>query len=316
MEQPAILLEGISHWYQENLPVLQEVSFSVQKGSFVSLLGPNGSGKTTIFRILSTLLKPSLGSASVNGYSTTKQAHLARRSLGVIFQSPALDGRLSVKENLKTHGMLHGLSDTDIKARIDEIGEGFEVVHRLSSRADTLSGGLLRQADLLRGLLHQPKILMLDEPTSGLDPAIRRTFWALLESIQKTENLTILLTTHLLNEADASDEVIILNRGTVVANGHPSELKNAMGEKSLWIDTNQPDILAGKIYETFHIKGEIAGKSLRLSGPLVFENINSIYEKAGSLIDSMTIRKPDLDDVFLKHTGTRLGSTDAPLNDQ
>ena len=306
MAQPAIQLKGVSHQYQPDQPVLQDVSFAIAEGQFVSLLGPNGSGKTTIFRILSTLLLPLHGEAFIHDFSIREAAREVRRRLGVVFQSPALDGRLTVQENLITHGMLYGMNKSEIMARIAHIGAGFDVMERLASRTDTLSGGLLRQADLIRGLLHQPSILMLDEPTSGLDPGVRKNFWSLLRQIRKSEPLTVLLTTHLLDEADTSDEVLILNKGTLVAQGSPDTLKDALGDQSVWISSHASESLFQILIERFQLRPERVGGLLRIEDATALKQINAIYQDAGSMIESITIRKPDLDDVFLLHTGSRL----------
>ena len=300
--QYSVQVHKITHRYNQK-PVLQEVSFVVPHGILFGLLGPNGSGKTTLFRILSTLLHPSKGYACIEGLHTVKQAEEVRKQLGVIFQQPALDGDLTVLENLRFHGALYGLHGTPLHQRLQEVLQQFQLTERAHDRVSTLSGGLQRRVDLARGLLHRPKVLLLDEPTTGLDPLARRTFWDLLMRLRKTEGITMLVATHLMEEAESCDQLVILHQGKVVASGTPETLKAQLGGETLWIETPYPETLAQKLQTMFNVPVRIIGSRVQISHPEAHRLLSTIYEHFEDLISSAMIRKPTLEDVFMVLTG-------------
>ncbi len=314
MSERAVQIEKLTHRYGETV-ALQDVSFEVAPGALFGLLGPNGGGKTTLFRALSTLLRPSEGTARVFGFDASAQQAEVRRRLGVIFQQPALDDELTVRENLGFHGALYGLKGRTLKERINAVLDGFGLAARASDRVKTLSGGLQRRADLARGLLHAPALLLLDEPTTGLDPVARRAFWQSLTRLRREEGTTMLVATHLLEEAEACDVVGILDRGRLVALGTPEALKTALGGETLWLETPDPEGLRDRIQAQFGVEARVRGARLQISHPEAPALLASLYEAFGCQIESATVRKPSLEDVFLVHAGYRLDEGAAVLTE-
>ena len=285
---------------------LEDVSLQVAPGAVFGLLGPNGGGKTTLFRVLSSLIHPSSGYASVFGFDTVRDAADVRRRLGLVFQEPALDQALTVAENLQFHGALYGLSGAPLRARIDELLDLFGLTARADERVQTLSGGLVRRVDLARGLLHAPSLLLLDEPTNGLDPGARRAFWETLERLRRQEGATLMVATHLMQEAEQCDRVGIIDRGHIIALDTPEALTRELGDTMLWIETPDPTDLRDRIQAQFGLEAHAVGTHVQLSPPDAPEVMASLYEAFGDRIESSAIRHPSLEDVFLTRTGYRL----------
>lgn len=306
MIDAAVDIQGVTHRYGEHR-ALRDVTLQVAPGTLYGLLGPNGSGKTTLFRILSTLMPPSEGRARVFGRDTTQRPDAVRERIGVVFQSEALDDALTVRENLRFQGSLYGLHGAARRERIEILLERLGVAARADDPVEELSGGLRRRVDLARGLLHRPDLLLLDEPTSGLDPAARRTFWTAVERLQETEDTTLLLATHLMDEAERCDRVGILSGGTLVTDGAPSTLKAELGDETLWLDTESPGLLRDRIEAQFGVSTRIVGSVVQVapSDPPAF--LSALYEAMGSRIRSATIRTPTLEDVFMVHAGVSPG---------
>lgn len=305
MESAAIALSQITHRYGDQ-PALQDVNLSIEPGTFFGLLGPNGSGKTTLFRILSTLLPPTSGTASVHGFDSQTQAGEVRRHLGMVFQQPALDDHLTVAENLRFHGALHGLTSTRLQKRIAYLLDALSLSDREHARIKTLSGGLKRRVDLARGLLHQPHVLLLDEPTTGLDPLARHDFWKVVTTLRHAEGTTVLVATHLLDEADACDQVGILYEGQVTALGAPEALKASLGPATLHITTDDTFGLSQALETRFGVKPVLVDNTLYLPHPDAPTLIGPLYASFDNAIQQATVSRPTLGDVFLHHTGHRL----------
>lgn len=304
MSTLAVDVHGVSHCYGEH-KALTDVSFQVPAGALVGLLGPNGSGKTTLFRILSTLMPPSSGTARVFGLDAARQPGAVRGRLGTVFQAYALDENLSVRENLRFQGALYGMRGADLQARIDALLNRFDVADRASDAVKTLSGGLQRRVDLARGLLHRPDLLLLDEPTTGLDPAARRTFWDAIDRIQHEEGTTLLVATHLMEEAERCDRVAILSDGRLVADGTPHALKAELGEETLWLDAADPSDVRDRLRAQFGVDARVIGPSVQVDHPDAPSLLASIYDALGDRIRSATLRRPTLEDVFMVHAGVR-----------
>lgn len=305
----AIELKSVDFHYG-NRHALKDVSFSVQEGKITALLGPNGGGKTTLFRILSTLLKPASGSVRVLGREITDDPFEIRRAIGVVFQTNTADIELTARENLTHQGHLYGLRGAVLKGRIQTLLSRFGLEDRSNERIRGFSGGMRRRVELAQALLHEPSVLLLDEPTNGLDPQARRSFWDQLSDLKKQkENMTILLTTHLMEEAERCDNIVILHEGQVVAEGPPAELKKEVGSEVVVIHSQNPGGLAGKIGEAFQLKAETVGGTLRIERSGGHQFITQIMERFSSEIDSVTISKPTLEDVFLHATGHRFRTT-------
>jgi ABC-2 type transport system ATP-binding protein len=282
---------------------LDGVSFDVRRGEIFALLGPNGGGKTTLFKILSTAFRPTQGTASIFGYDIQKQADEVRRRIGVVFQNPSLDKKLTVLENLRYHGQLYGMRGGELNSRVSEMMERLAVADRSKDLVETLSGGLARRVELAKGLLHRPDLLILDEPSVGLDPGARHDLWVYLQKLRDKEGVTILVTTHLIDEGDRSDRVLVLNQGRIVALDTPARLKDQIGGDVISIATRQPDQLMGRIKEKFGITPTSFNGTLRIEKQAGHAFISQVVDAFPEMIEAVNLSKPTLEDVFIARTG-------------
>jgi ABC-2 type transport system ATP-binding protein len=301
-DSSAILVEEVSHRYGERL-ALDRVSFHVAPGEAFGLLGPNGGGKSTLFRLLATLLPLQEGSARIGDADVRTRPDEVRGLIGVTFQSPSLDGKLTVGENLRYHAALYGLSGSALRSRIDEVTVQLSLADRLRDRAETLSGGLQRRVEVAKSLLHRPRVLLLDEPSTGLDPGARHELWQSLESLIADNGVTILVTTHLMDEAERCHRLGILDRGRLVALGAPDVLRGEVGGDCITIDGDAPDDLAREIAARFGVAPEQVHGRLRIERPNGQELVRDLMNAFPSAIRSITLGKPTLEDVFLRKTG-------------
>ena len=300
---PALAVRDLAHSYGAHR-ALAGLSFEVRPGELFGLLGPNGGGKTTLFRVVTTLMPPSAGSAAVLGHDTVAEPEAVRRNLGVVFQQPALDAELTVRENLRFHGVLVGLGGAALDARIGALLDVFGLADRATDRVKTLSGGLTRRADLARGLLHRPALLLLDEPTTGLDPTARRDLWAALARLRRDEGTTIVVATHLMEEAARCDRVAILDRGHLVALGEPDTLTAELGDETLWLESKDAAALAAALRDQFGLESRLVGSAVMVEADDAPAVLARVYATFPAQIDSATVRRPTLDDVFAARTGT------------
>ena len=305
-ERPAAIeINGLSHRYGDH-PALNDVSFNVAGESIFGLLGPNGGGKTTLFRILSTLLPVQSGSVTVSGFDVRAQPRAVRCQIGVTFQSPSLDGRLSVLENLRHQGHLYGLAGRGLRQRIEELLVQLNLADRLHDRADSLSGGLKRRVEIAKGLLHAPRLLLLDEPSTGLDPGARIDLWDYLRRLRTEQGMTILVTTHLMDEAERCDQLGILHRGRLVALDSPESLRASVGGDCLTIHCDRsPDVLSEKIQGRFGVKPRHVGDTLRIERPRGHELLRDVMDAFPEDVAGISLGKPTLEDVFIQRTGHR-----------
>ncbi|MDE0010881.1 MAG: ATP-binding cassette domain-containing protein [Candidatus Poribacteria bacterium] len=295
-------IENLSHSYQERR-ALNNVSFEASCGGIFGLLGPNGSGKTTLFRILSTLIPIMSGTVRILGYDLTTEVKAIRNLLGVVFQHPGLDVKLTVTENLRHHGHLYGLSGKILRRRIAELLEYVGVSDRASDRVEVLSGGLQRRVEVAKAMLHSPRVLLLDEPTSGLDVTARRQLNDYLCVLADTENILVLLTTHLLDDAEACNRIGILDKGTLVALGAPNELKAQVGGDVVLIEGEANETLATAIAERFSVSPVLRDGQLRVECERGHEFVRDVVAAFPSEIQTVRFGKPTLEDVFVKLTG-------------
>lgn len=308
----AVEVLNLSHLYPSKRSsvaprqALKDLSFSVQEGELFGMLGPNGGGKSTTFHILSTYFPPTSGQALVFGKDIGKESNAVRRRLGVVFQSPGLDPKLSVRENLTHQGHLYGLSGRRLQDRITEVLTRLDLVKRENDYVDTLSGGLKRRAEIAKGLLHQPRLLLLDEPSTGLDPNSRRDLWDYLKELQTKEKMTILVTTHLMEEAEKCDRVAILNEGQLVGYGTPAALKAEIGGDVISLESANPEKLVQAIQAKYPSRITRLGATLRIEQTKGHEFIPTLVSDFPGQISSITLSKPTLEDVFIKKTGHRL----------
>ena len=297
-----IAVKNLSHAYQTRR-ALDSVSFSVSCGEIFGLLGPNGSGKTTLFRILSTLMPVTSGTVRVLGHDLTTEVKAVRSLLGVVFQHPGLDDKLTVVENLRHHGHLYGLAGKSLRSRISELLERFGVADRAKERVERLSGGLQRRVEIAKALLHSPRVLLLDEPTSGLDVAARRQLNDYLGALAETENILVLLTTHLLDDAEACNRVGVLDAGKLVALGAPDELKAQVSGDVILIACIDNEVLCTEITERFGVSPVLTDNLLRVDCERGHEFVRDLVAAFPDEIQSVRFGKPTLEDVFTKLTG-------------
>jgi ABC-2 type transport system ATP-binding protein len=300
----AVRVDEIRHSYGKRA-ALKGISFDVAAGEIFGLLGPNGSGKTTLFRILSTLMLPTSGRALVGGFDATQQPDEVRRRIGVVFQSQSVDIKLTAAENLWHQGHLYGLRGAPLTARIREMLERVALADRGKDRVETFSGGMQRRVELAKGLMHRPSVLLLDEPTTGLDPGARRDLWLYLDELRAQEQVSIIVTTHLMEEAERCDRLAILNLGEIVGLGTPAELRSEIGGDVVMLEAADPASLAQRIEERFKIAATVLDGRVRLEIQDGLRFVTALAEAFPGAIESVSISKPTLDDVFISRTGHR-----------
>ena len=307
MQMPPVEVKSLSHAYDDR-SALTDVSFRINTGEIFAFLGPNGSGKTTLFKILATLIPVGSGEVSLLGHNLASESDQVRRHLGIAFQHPSLDLKLTVAENLRHHGHLYGIWGADLKHRIRAVLNQQELAERSDDLVETLSGGLRRRAELAKTLLHQPRLLLLDEPSAGLDPIARRNLLESLENLRETAGVTVVLTTHILDEAEMCDRVGILGDGKLVAIGAPDELKSHVSGDVVIVDSPAPEDLASKINRRFGYKATSVGDVLRVECDRGHEFVRDVVAAFPSEIRSVRYGKPTLEDVFIKLTGCHFHS--------
>jgi ABC-2 type transport system ATP-binding protein len=312
----SIVIEGLSHTYRgtrKTAPrtAIAHLTLTVTEGAFAILSGPNGSGKTTLFRILCGMIRPSAGTIRVAGHDLLSSAAEARRHLGVVFQSPAVDKHLTVDENLRLHAALYGIGARELASRRDEALGWSELRHRLNDKVMALSGGLARQVELAKCLLTRPSVLLLDEPTTGLDPASRRHFLDALRTLQQSRKMTVLMTTHIFAEAEDADRVAIMKAGTLLAYDTPQALHATLGREMVVAQSRDALTLAARIQSELGLIAHRHGDEVRLqetapgaSLPL----LEKLLHRYRADITGIAIKQPTLEDVFIHLTS----AADAP----
>ncbi len=295
---------GLAHRYGSR-QALAGLDLTVARGEVFAVLGPNGGGKTTLFRLLSTLIPPQAGQARILGRDVRREQAAVRARIGVVFQAPSLDRKLTVAENINVQGSLYGLAGKELATRRDFLLDQFGLRDRAGDLTERLSGGLRRRVELAKGLIHRPQLLLLDEPSTGLDPAARSDLWQYLKSLQRDQGTTVLLTTHFLDEADGADRIAILSEGKLVALGRPDELRAAVGGDSITIETTQQEKLAAAITAQLGLAARVIDGAVRLKAAEGHQWISRIVEAFPGQITAIRLGKPTLEDVFIARTGHR-----------
>ncbi len=287
------------------LTAVNRLSFKVNEGEIFGLLGPNGAGKTTTLSMLATLLPPSAGTASVGGFDVRKESSKVRHSIGFVFQDPSSDDLLSGRENLYLHALMYGVDMRNINEKMDDVLKLVDLTARQHERVRNYSGGMRRRLELARGLLHEPKILFLDEPTLGLDPQTRQHLWSYIKGLSKEKNVTIIITTHYMEEADMlCDRLAIIDHGRIVALDTPGNMKKKLGGDVIRLQVSRPNLAALKRLR--YVK-----RVQRDNGVLVLtvtdasKHIQEILKAVGS-VENVEMRAPTLNDVFLHYTGSEI----------
>lgn len=300
-----IEVRNLTHKYGDRT-ALSNVGFDVRKGEVFGLLGPNGGGKSTLFRILTTMMTPDSGTASIAGNDVVKQAAAVRRSIGVVFQTQSLDKALTVEENLRAQGHLHGLSGADLNDRMLWAMDRLSLTDRRKELVGALSGGLRRRAEIAKALLHRPPVLLMDEASTGLDPAARRDLSRNIEQLRDGDGVTVLLTTHILEEAERCDRLILLHQGKVVTSGSPGQLRARIGGDVVVLQSAEAITLAGRIQERFGLPASAIDGSVRVEIENGHRFIAEVVEAFPGSIDAVSLHKPTLEDVFVKETGAAI----------
>ena len=300
-----IQVENLTHRYGDRI-ALSGVSFEVRKGEIFGLLGPNGGGKSTLFRVLSTMMVPSGGRAVIAGRDVVRDAADVRRHVGVVFQTQSLDKALTVQENLRAQGHLHGLSGADLRGRMEAAMQQLGLVDRRKDLVESLSGGLRRRVEIAKALLHRPQVLLMDEASTGLDPAARRDLSRHVENLRDKEGVTILLTTHILEEAGRCDRLALLHQGKIVAEGSPGELRSRIGGDVVVLETADTESLAGRIRERFGVCPSPMDGRVRVEIADGHGFIAEVVEAFPGSIESVGLHKPTLEDVFVRETGASI----------
>ena len=314
--EAVISVQNLVHRY-ENRTALNGVSFDVRSAELFGLLGPNGSGKTTLFRILSTVMIPTSGRALVMGCDAAKDPSIVRRQIGVVFQAQSVDPKLTAYENLWHQGHLYGLSGSALNQRVEEILSRVGLADRSKERVETFSGGMQRRIELAKGLLHHPGVLLLDEPTTGLDPGARRDLWQYLTILREEEQVSVLVTTHLMEEAERCDRLAIMNEGNLVALGTPAELKSEIGGDVILLDAaRDAETLAQRIRNRFHVASKVLGQQVRIEQENGHRFVPDVVEAFPGEIQAISLSTPALEDVFIHRTGHKFWSESSDPDSQ
>ena len=309
---PAIRIRDLVKTFGER-KALDGVSLEVRRGELFCLLGPNGGGKSTLFRILATLSLPDDGTATIMGHGIVEAAGEVRRRIGVVFQSPSLDGKLTVRENLVCGGAMYGLKGPELASRIREAADALNLTDRLGDLVETLSGGLQRRTEIAKCLLIRPEVLLLDEPSTGLDPGARIDLWSALADLRSRHGVTMLCTTHLMDEAARADRVGIMSAGKLVALGTPGELTSELGGDVISLGASEgtgADQLALLIREKLGMPAGVVEGEVRIESPEAYAAAARIAAEFPGTVASLRISRPTLEDVFVARTGRLFADQD------
>ncbi|MEM6690027.1 MAG: ABC transporter ATP-binding protein [Planctomycetota bacterium] len=295
-----VRVRDLVHRYGDR-EALAGLDLQANRGEIVALLGPNGSGKTTLFRLLSTMIPVQYGSIEINGLRADEGLEAVRRSLGIVFQSPSLDKKLTVWENLKCQAALYGLRGKVAESKMTQRLEQLGLSDRRNDSCESLSGGLRRRVELAKGLLHEPSVLLLDEPSTGLDPSARLDFWAAIQQMAD-DGVAVLMTTHLIEEASKADRVVLMDQGRKVADDSPVRLCDAIGRDVLVARCKDPSA-AAEVAESMGLEARIMVDQIRIEIEAGDDRLGSLLSKIRPLADSMSWGPPSLEDVFIERTG-------------
>ena len=316
---PIVSLSGVSHRYRAGRQALENVGFEVQAGEIFGFLGPNGSGKTTLFRLLATLVPLQEGRVTLAGLDLASEPEKIRAQLGIVFQSPSLDKKLTIAENLRHQGHLYGLQGVELQRRSALLLERFGLTDRRQETAEKLSGGLQRRVEIAKSLLHRPRILLLDEPSTGLDPGARRDLWHHLRSLQAEQQVTILLTTHLMDEADQCDRLLVLDQGRKITVDTPAILKSQVSGTVISVRTRDPQSLRDALQAKLGLVARVVEGALRLewqprsNSGTAAEWTGKILQEFSTQIEAITLSQPT--SKTSSSNSPAVGFTQSPLNE-
>ena len=304
-QPPAILVDQLVKRYGD-FTAVDGVSFEVPRGEIFGFLGPNGAGKTTTISMLCTMLKPTSGRATIAGFDVAREPDAVRSQIGVVFQATTLDERLTARENLVFHGEVYGMTRADIAERSADVLERVGLTERAKDKVRHFSGGMKRRLEIARGLMHSPTALFLDEPTVGLDPQSRRGIWSYAQTLREVEGVTIFLTTHYMDEAEACDRIAIIDHGQIVALDTPSGLKGKLGGDVVTVSSNDNEALAAEIKQRFGIDVRPENDALEFRVDHGDQFVPLLFSGLSTPIQTVSVRRPTLDDVFVEMTGHQM----------
>jgi ABC-2 type transport system ATP-binding protein len=311
----AIRTLKLSRRYGDSMAV-DGVEFQVDQGEVFGFLGPNGAGKSTTINMLCTMLRPTSGTASINGFDIIRQPGDVRQSIGIIFQDASLDDRLTGRENLRFHAMLYDVRRDVFRKRSDELLAMVDLTDKAGDLVRTFSGGMKRRLEIARGLLHHPKVLFLDEPTIGLDPQTRRYIWQYLLKLRAQENVTMFMTTHYMDEAEHCDRIAVIDHGKIVALDTPAKLKALVGGEIVAVKTANYEAAAARLADVPGVEtrsgpdGQLIAETAH--GDRFIPHMMELFGRPPAIpVDSINVSRPTLEDVFIKLTGHGIRSADA-----
>jgi ABC-2 type transport system ATP-binding protein len=302
---PAIAVSALAKSFG-HVDAVRGVTFEVAAGEVFGFLGPNGAGKTTTINMLCTLVTPTGGTAAVAGHDVVRERDDVRRNIGLVFQDPTLDGYLTAEQNLRLHAELYGVDRALVPVRMRQVLEMVGLWERRASAVGTFSGGMRRRLEIARGLMHSPRVLFLDEPTIGLDPQTRSSIWSYIELLKESEETTIFLTTHYMEEAEVCDRIAIMDQGRIVALDTPAALKAGVGADRIRIETDDDRAAIAAIAKTFGIDAQLSEGAVTFSVPSGEAFVPRLFGELEFPIKSVSVSRPTLDDVFMSYTGTTI----------
>jgi ABC-2 type transport system ATP-binding protein len=311
---PAVAVEGLSKRYGD-LEAVKGIGFEVPPGEVFGFLGPNGAGKTTTIGMLCTLVRPTGGAARVAGHDIVADRDEVRRNIGLVFQDPTLDAYLTAEQNLRFHGELYGLPRDVMDERIALVLDMVDLTDRKDGKVETFSGGMKRRLEIARGLLHSPRVLFLDEPTVGLDPQTRSAIWGYIDQLKETEDITIFLTTHYMEEAEYCDRIAIIDHGEIVVLDTPEKLKANVGKDRVQIVTGDDEAAIAALKDRFGIDAGVHEGAVTFAVSSGEEFVPRLFAELGVPIRSVHVARPSLDDVFMNYTGSTIRDAEAGAND-
>jgi ABC-2 type transport system ATP-binding protein len=311
----AVSVHGLVKRYDE-VDAVRGIEFEVSTGEIFGFLGPNGAGKSTTINMLCTLVRPSGGSAMVAGHDVVRERDEVRRNIGLVFQDTTLDGYLTAAENLQLHAELYGVPRDVVRERLRQVMDMVGLWERRGSLVNTFSGGMKRRLEIARGLLHSPRVLFLDEPTVGLDPQTRSSIWRYIRELKASEDITIFLTTHYMDEAEYCDRIAIMDQGRIIVLDTPEALKAKVGTDRVQIHTDDDQAAIAALHERLRIDATVAEGAVTFGVPDGEEFVPRLFAELGVPIRSVSVARPSLDDVFMSYTGTTIRDAESSSTDR
>jgi ABC-2 type transport system ATP-binding protein len=312
---PAIEVSGLTRRFK-SFTAVDGISFSANAGEVFGFLGPNGAGKTTTVRVLCTLIRPSAGTAHVAGFDVVRQHNDVRRSIGIIFQDPSLDDRLTARENLRFHAMIYKVPRAEVNSRIADALDWMELADRAGDLVRNFSGGMKRRLEIARGLQHAPRVLFLDEPTLGLDPQTRSRIWERLLRLRRERDTTLFLTTHYMDEAENCDRIAIIDHGRIIALDTPAKLKAQVQGDCIHLETADDAAAETEVRQRYGVEvvRDATGLHFEVENGASF--VPGLVRELSVAVRTVSVRPPTLEDVFLKMTGREIRDDEASNHDK